>query len=240
MVTIKAKIERAREIIDSYDLLERFSQEHVYEISCLTGTELEDICRVRNPKTGKEDRYLVVKFKGEGENHFGFSWSKRIKGKHGDKEYRLREVLRNTIWHHLYQFKNEADQECFLCGTEKDDMHVDHIWPPFSMIMNEWIEKREAPQLVKSKSMCGHVFNSQEDERSWQLHHYNSSAFLMLCSKCNIRKSNKQALVMMAIWNLSMISRFDASEEINDSIIDPLIKIGRITSPTGPIYKRYT
>lgn len=246
-MTIKAKLERAREIIDEYELLEKFSQDHVHEIGFLTGTEIQNICRVRNPKTGKDDRYLVVKFKGEEENHFGFSWAKRIRGKHGDKEYRAKEVFRNTVWHHLAQFKDASEQECFLCGSTKDDMHVDHLWPPFQMIVSEWIELNGLPEIERSKSNCGHVFRFHDDEIGWQLHHYNSSAFLMLCSKCNTRKSNKHAVIMCALWNLSFISRQDnefIDKILNDvddfGFIKPLIMIGRLTSPVGPIYKRYT
>jgi len=244
MATIKAKIERAREIIDTYGLYQKFSDEHVYEMSTLTGVDLENICRIRNTKTGKDDRFLVVRLRGEPENYVGFSWSKRIKGKHGDKSHRLREVLRNTVWHHLSDFKeNSEQQECFFCGSSSDDLHVDHCWPTFDWIVKEWIERNNYPELVKSKTGCGHVFLNEEEEKSWQKHHYNSSSFQILCSKCNIRKSDNDSLVMGALWIISQISRMGVQSYpvggMAESLIDALLGIGSQLEPVGPIYRRY-
>lgn len=251
-MTIKAKLERARKIIDCYGLSERFSKDHVEEIGVLTGTSLENICRVKNPKTGKDDRFLAVRFVGDDENHIGFSWNKRISGKHGDQDYRAKEVFRKTISHQLFSFKVDALDECYFCGASSDDLHVDHCWPPFSMAMEGWIEKNGMPELVKQKDGCGHAFKNEFDERSWQSHHYNNQSLQMLCSKCNLRKSNNQSLTMMSLWLLSMLAKeYDFTSEsathldpnldtdTPKSLVESLMNGGRLLNPTGPICKRY-
>lgn len=244
MTTIKAKIERAREIIDTYGLSEKFSDEHVYELSTLTGVDLENVCKIKNPKTKKDDRFLVVRLKGEPENYIGFSWAKRIRGKHGDKNYRLREVLRNTVWHHLSNFKEHSEKECFFCGCSDDDLHVDHSYPTFDSVVKEWIEKNNYPEIVKSNTGCGYIFLNEEEEKSWQKHHYNSCSFQILCSKCNIRKSDNESIVMGALWIISLMSRYVEAEEIPGEDVSAtsmqiLLYVGSRLKPVGDIYKRY-
>jgi len=243
MITIRSKVERAREIIDTYRLYEKFSEEHVYELSTLTGVDLENVCKVRNPKTGKDDRFLVVRMRGEPENYVGFSWSKRIRGKNGDKAHRTREVLRNTVWHQLSNFKANSEKVCFFCGCESDDLHVDHCWPSFDRVMREWIEKNGEPEIVKSKSGCGHVFAVEDTERSWQKHHYDGCSFQLLCSKCNIRKSDNESLVMGALWVISQISRAGFQSYpvggMSERLTDILLGVGSKLEPVGNIYRRY-
>lgn len=243
MTTIKSRIDRAREIIDTYGMSEKFSDKHVYELSTLTGVDLENVCKVRNPKTGRDDRFLVVRMRGEPENYVGFSWSKRIRGKHGNKSHRTREVLRNTVWHQLSNFKEKSQKACFFCGCSSDDLHVDHCWPSFDGVMKEWIEREGEPELVKSKSGCGHVFASEDSERSWQKHHYETCSFQLLCSKCNIRKSDNESIVMGALWILSMMSRNGVSEnpsgEKAEMMMKVLLGVGSQLEPVGQIYRRY-
>ena len=75
---IKEKLDRAREILSGYVLYEKFSADHVAQISSLTGVSLENVCKVKCPRTGKDNNFLVVRFSGEAENYVGFSWKKRI------------------------------------------------------------------------------------------------------------------------------------------------------------------
>jgi 5-methylcytosine-specific restriction endonuclease McrA len=235
---IKEKLDRAREIFSGYVLYEKFSADHVAEISSLTGVSLENVCKVKCPRTGKDNNFLVVRFSGETENYVGFSWKKRIEGKHGDKSLRTKEVLRRTITHQMMSFKSRHGSHCFFCGSEGEDMHVDHAWPTFSRILDEFIDKNGYPKTRKSLSGCGHVFADVSDERAWQEHHHRSVSLQILCQKCNLRKSDNDSVIMAAMWLVSQLSRA-RSGKTGDRMVDGLLSIGSLMLPTDHIYEEY-
>jgi len=239
MTSITKKLERARDILAKYEMLEKFSAEHVAELSDLTGAKLSNVCKARCPRSGRTDIFLVVTYEGSDTREYGFSWNKRIRGKHGDPSARVNDVLRRTISHQLMSFREQAVQQCFFCGSDKHELHVDHAWPTFSVIRDDWVSKSGYPKLKKSADGCGHVFECRDAERSWQKHHHESVSLQMLCKPCNLKKSDNDSLAMSALWIIALLSKQHEETDVS-GILNTLMTIGSMLLPTDDIYKEYT
>jgi len=146
-LTQKAKLAIARAIIDKYAIDEPFTAEDLKVLSDITGTELSEAYRRRNPEFPNDTRHLhVLAFDWHEPQQW--SWRKAIKygpkpGPEAEARRALQKrllALRQSIRGDLRDFKESADPYCCALCAATMDLTVDHIKPPFHFIAMEFIK----------------------------------------------------------------------------------------------------
>lgn len=239
---MKDKLGRAKAIIYRNKPYKLWSDSDVSEFSDLCGDDLVSIYRGLDPKVyarsegktnvaeilqeypdvdDKRMNCLFVKKVG-GEIERRYKWKGIITGKIANKESRIKKMMRDTVSHQLRAFKQESIQgfgsTCYQCGCETNDLHVDHMFPPISHMIGSWIDENGFPETKESVLGGGCVFAHEDDERSWQENHAEICTLQMLCSQCNIRKSDKITITGMTL----------------SALMQDLFSV-----PSASIYKRY-
>jgi len=240
---LKRNLDRAREILYSTKPYKLWCEEDVSEFSALCRDDLIAIYRGLDPKTygrsvGKntfsdvmeeypditDDKMncLFVK-KVNGEVVRRYRWKDIISGKVSNQDAKIKKLLRETISHQKLAFKQESIEGfgpvCYQCGCTTDDLHVDHMFPPLSHLIGSWLDENGPPRTQSSEHGGGCVFSIDDEERSWQIYHAEKCTLQMLCSQCNVRKSDNITIAGMTL----------------SALLEELFSV-----PKNHTYKRYT
>lgn len=188
-ITKKARIERAREIIDRNDYGIPFSDDDLNEFSIITGCALQYACRAIDPNYATNDRHVVV-IAYDWKEPQGWSWRKAIQIGQQDIEKhvrsRINQAMRSAVGEQIIEFAVTAEKACSRCATT-EALTVDHVWPPFSQIVDEYIRDFGAPK-IEEDSGSGFKFTHEYDERRWQDYHQSVAKLGILCRSCNSKK----------------------------------------------------
>lgn len=188
-LTKKARIERAREIIDRNDYGIPFNDEDLALFSTITGCELRYACRRIDPNYPTNDRHVEV-LAYDWQEPRGWSWRKAIQigqqdlGRH--MRARLTQAMRTAIGEQIVEFAVNAEKCCDSCATT-ESLTVDHVWPPFLHIMDGYLNDFGAPQIEEDQG-SGFKFIDDFEERRWQDYHQNAAKLGILCRSCNSKK----------------------------------------------------
>lgn len=193
-MTKKARIERAREIIDRNDYGIPFNDQDLLDFSAITGCEIRYACRRIDPNYPTNDRHVEV-LAYDWEKPQGWSWRKAIQiGQHDVERHiraRLTQAMRSAIAEQIVEFTVNADKSCESCATT-ESLTVDHVWPPFSHIMDAYINDFGVPQIEEDNG-SGFRFTDDFEERRWQDYHHNLAKLGILCRSCNSKKGARPA-----------------------------------------------
>lgn len=192
-LTKKARIERAREVIDRNHVGVPFSEGDVAEFSAITGCALRYVCRAHDPNYPSNPRHTLV-LAYDWEEPRGWSWRRAIQfGQHQDDQHRqaqLTQAFRDAVKYQVDEFMANADLVCSECYAT-DHLTVDHVSPPFSKIMHGYVSEYGEPEIVQ-RNGSGFVFSSLLDEDVWRNYHLERAALGILCRSCNSRKGARQ------------------------------------------------
>jgi 5-methylcytosine-specific restriction endonuclease McrA len=195
MMTKKARIERAREIIDRNDYGIPFNDDDLKEFSDITGCALRYACRAIDPNYATNDRHVVVLAYDWVEPQ-GWSWRKAIQIGPQDMDRHMRarvgQAMRSAIAEQIVEFAVMAEKACGECATT-ESLTVDHIWPPFSQIASAYIRDFGAPKIEEDNG-SGFKFADESDERRWQDCHMANAKLGILCRSCNSKKGVRAAV----------------------------------------------
>lgn len=193
--TKKARIERAREIIDRNDYGIPFNDDDLAEFSIVTGCELRYACRAIDPHYATNDRHVVVLAYDWVEPQ-GWSWRKAIQIGQEDIAQHIRvrynQVMRDAIREQMVEFSKTAEKACGACATT-EFLTVDHVWPTFSRLASEYLSEVGALQIEEHEG-SGFKFSNKEDERRWQDFHMVRAKLGILCRSCNSKKGVRPAV----------------------------------------------
>lgn len=193
-LTKKARMERAREIIDRNDFDIPFNDEDLQEFSSITGCELRYACRSIDPNYATNDRHVVV-LAYDWEEPRGWSWLKAIRiGQHDFDRHmqaRLNQAMRTSIAEQIIQFAVMEEKACAACATT-ESLTVDHVWPPFSQIASDYMRDFGVPKIEEDNG-SGFRFTEEDEEKQWQEYHAAHAKLGILCRSCNSRKGARPA-----------------------------------------------
>lgn len=189
MKTKKARIEKAREIIDRNEHGVPFSDEDLKLFSEITDCALRYVCRAIDPNYPTNDRHIVV-MAYDWQEPRGWSWRKAIQIGQQDSERhsksRLSQAMRAAVNDQIVAFAAGAEKACQLCATT-ETLTVDHVWPPFSQIANEFINDFGTPD-VEEDNGSGFKISDNIDLSRWQDYHLAWARLGILCRSCNSKK----------------------------------------------------
>lgn len=192
-MTKKARIERAREIIDRNEFGFPFDEQDLAEFSAITGCEIRYACRAIDPNYITNQRHLVVIAYDWSEPR-GWSWRKAIQFGQDDldrhQRARVNQAMRSSICEQVVEFATTQEKVCYACMTT-DSLTVDHVWPPFSHIVSGYISQFGDPAIVEDAG-SGFKFADPDEERRWQDYHAVEAKLGMLCQTCNRKKGTKR------------------------------------------------
>jgi DNA-binding transcriptional regulator YdaS (Cro superfamily) len=193
-LTKKSRKDRVRQIIDSYEFDVPFSQEHVDELSKLTGVCLTEVQRKFNEQYPSDPRHLRVRYCGidaanddpmvDDEGLTPFSWNKAISPPKALTE--AKKVMRDAIKSDLKEFREAVDPACEACGAT-EDLCADHLYP-FDAIVDEFIEQHGMPELKDGPPGAGKVIADEAWHDAWVLFHTERAVYQLLCRSCNASK----------------------------------------------------
>lgn len=114
----------------------------------------------------------------------------------GKKFDDLATAMRSAISQFTIHFKKNNALKCCLCGTDSDQcFQVDHKSTPFSEIKRRFLESNllAVPTKFSKDSANVACFKDCDSDfaASWVSFHNNIADYQMLCSRCNVSKSNK-------------------------------------------------
>jgi 5-methylcytosine-specific restriction endonuclease McrA len=193
-MTKKARIERAREIIDRNELGIPFNDQDLLDFSAITGCELRYARRCIDPNYLTNYRHIEV-LAYDWEEPRGWSWRKAIQIGQQDIESheraRITQAMRDAVRLQVSDFLESADKSCEVCATT-DSLTVDHVWPPFSKIMDGYINEFGKPEVVENNG-SGFKFANKFEEFCWQDFHQSKAKLAILCRSCNSKKGARPA-----------------------------------------------
>lgn len=115
----------------------------------------------------------------------------------GKKFDDLATAMRSAISPYTVNFKRTSELKCCLCDIteESSNFHVDHKSISFSEIKKQFLEKNilDVPTSFVKDSLLITSFSKSDYQfaSSWISFHNNLADYQMLCSTCNVLKSNK-------------------------------------------------
>lgn len=185
-LTKKARIEKARAIIDRNVLDLPFSAEDLAEFIEITGMKhITGAIRRVNPTYPNSDpRHVRVIKDGVEEAQ---SWVNSIRGKKPNAH--LQQALRIAINPCTKAFKETVkDQNCAHCGSD-DYLQVDHVDPPFQAILEAFIEHKDGRIELKNEvNGIGWEMADMDVEAEWVAFHASRAKYQILCRSCNASK----------------------------------------------------
>lgn len=188
-VTKKWRKEQAQKIIDRNVIGVPFNDFDLHEFSEVLEQDIDGAVRKVNPEFPGDPRHVLTLIDGVWEAR---SWNKMISQNH-TPESEAKRVMRRLIKDDLQEFKDSFDfQECQSCGAN-DDITVDHVYPPFSKIADDFISEYGLPVVIDNpdpNKVCK-MFDSFEMEANWVHFHCSHAVYQLLCRSCNARKGNK-------------------------------------------------
>src|SRR5690554_86566 len=187
--TKKARIERARDVIDRNVIGVPFNSADLLALQEATRYLMEGAKRMVNPQFPSDPRHLHIIEEG-GNDWTAWSWKKAIEGSNPVQE--AKKVMRFCVAPDLQEFRYSIDDpECAHCGS-KEHLTVDHVNPPFDDIANEFIEAHGLPEIVDpAPGQVVNQFASIELEAAWVIHHAERSVYQILCRSCNSTKGKR-------------------------------------------------
>ena len=188
-MTKKARLEKAREIIDRNDIDVPFSEYDVRCFSIVCDKEIQAAVRKINPQFPNNDpRHLHTLIDGVWEAR---SWRKWINPLSPVQE--AKRVMRFCVSEDMREFMESCDEKkCNSCGSNQD-LTVDHVYPPFDDIANAFIDAKGVPEIV-GPSDVSRVINEFADinnEASWISFHASHAIYQILCRSCNASKGKR-------------------------------------------------
>lgn len=224
MTTIKSKTDAARRILMKYMDNSYLSKEDVLDFSKFVGEDLDEIFKGLHPIYNSKNHLTVVK--SNGEKIAGYGWKSKISGKDIKNVTDLKKIMRKSVSCQTRYVKEfllitKTANSCYFCG-KTEDLVVDHVFPPFDDIANEWMSKNGMPNLSKCPNRQNTWFSCVEQERDWQIFHWLNSNLLLLCSECNNRKSKSKTQFSMTMS--CMLNMSDTISLIETDLVDLMEK----------------
>ena len=103
-------------------------------------------------------------------------------------------AMRYSIRKQILRFKNKSEMICNICNNTSCDFHIDHI-NPFSLICSQFLKDKlyKPTQFIDCKKTNNPKFKKEDIEfkREWKQFHKQNAKLQVLCSSCNLKKSNK-------------------------------------------------
>jgi hypothetical protein len=193
--TVQSRIDRVREIIDSYPRNKPFSKAHCAELSELSNTEIRFAVKRRNPMFPKDERHLHVTA-GDWPEPQQWSWREAIRvagarnpeaARANRKRQKLMFALRYAVKPDMDDFRAAAEpRACRVCWFA-EDLSTDHIKPPFLEIATAFLERYPDIELREVQG-CGDLIASVDIEAEWIAFHAARATYQLLCRSCNSRK----------------------------------------------------
>jgi hypothetical protein len=133
-------------------------------------------------------------------------WVERIDGTEDTWSYKacleikqndLTAALRSTIAQYTTMFKfTQPELCCCYCNTYSGPFHVDHKTVPFSKIKDDFLKnvKLSVPKTFQKNSIYFNVMfldSNRDFIDEWIKYHNSIADYQILCSTCNMEKSNK-------------------------------------------------
>ena len=120
-----------------------------------------------------------------------FSWVACCKKVNKSDLAKLTKAMRSAVIEQIFEFKTMQIPECCICSSDIN-LEVDHKYPPFRVLVKEFLkDKVEIPNMF-SKSTNGRFLMFDENdncfEYEWQNYHKQNAYLQMLCARCNNRK----------------------------------------------------
>ena len=106
-------------------------------------------------------------------------------------------AMRYSVRKQILKFRNKSNLICNICGCNNYEFHIDHV-KPFSILSEEFLKnKNNIPNIPNKFIDCKKTNNpkfKEEDiqfKKEWKKFHKKNADLQVLCSKCNLQKSNK-------------------------------------------------
>ena len=181
--TKKFRVEKSREIIQSYDVDVEFSANDVLRLNELLESSFRKAKRMVNPRFSNDPSHLwVVEDSGGWKS---ISWRNRVKEKSTRQE--MHKAMRTAVQEDIEAFRLFMPEICSAEGCQNsDDLTVDHT-PAFSHIADQFIATMGSFDLKKVEGV-GVVFEHDHIESLWRKYHQAIATYSCLCRSCNSRK----------------------------------------------------
>ena len=188
-ITKKFRMEKAREIIDRNEIGVLFPDDDVEEFGDVCQMPIEAAVRAINPQFPRTDpRHLRTMIDGVWEARSWRKWIDKV-----TPEQEAKRAMRFAVRNDLKDFRDCISPDyCQRCGA-CEDLTVDHEWPPFDHIANEFLEAYGLPVIVGSPDPAV-VVNIMEDpdlEAQWIAFHASRATYQILCRSCNASKGKR-------------------------------------------------
>lgn len=184
-MTIKARKQLAKEIIDRNQIGVNFELDDLIEFNAVIKGDFLAIKRMNNPTFPGDKRYIQV---FDGSDWYGFSWNKAISPASVDD---LGMALREAVRGDTEGFKaNAHPQKCNHCGSEVH-LATDHVNPPFKKIRELFIEIHGDIELIDGDPGSYKVIKDESVKSAWIEFHRSLAMYQLLCRSCNSKKGAK-------------------------------------------------
>lgn len=173
-----------RNLIDSVPVSEFFSAAQVQEFNALTGQSFTTVQKSVN-QTFPDPRHVHC----DGDC---FSWNSAIDAKSPEAYQRLKvhKSMRDAISGQIDLQRMILPKNCEVCQCA-ENVHVDHLSPPFHVIADAFIALHGMPAL--RRGTCGGAPKMEDDIAAlWMEYHDHAATYQSLCRKCNSSKGGKQ------------------------------------------------
>lgn len=187
-ITKKARIEKAREIIDRNQMNVPFPDIDVQEFAAVCQQPITAAVRRMNPQFPKDYRHLHTEIDGAWAAR---SWRKLISPITPLQQAKI--IMRHAVWQDMREFSESMEpRECVACGAV-DDITVDHVWPPFDDIAMAFIDRHGIPEVEIPEDSFKILdrFADQELEGKWVHFHAENAVYQLLCRSCNASKGKR-------------------------------------------------
>jgi 5-methylcytosine-specific restriction endonuclease McrA len=190
MRTTKAKKKAdMKALIDKYGTEELFSQQDVCTINQITGWEFKLYKRVAQPFGGYANSPRHLAHLASNGSWYIWSWNKAIDGVLDSDRKNLLQAMRKAIRKERDEFFKNNPLKCPKCSTTKN-LGVDHTYPPFSFLADEFIKKNpNIKNFLKNNAdgkgwfICDFKILTQ-----WISEHWANASLQIMCQKCNSEK----------------------------------------------------
>lgn len=188
-MTKKARIEKARQIIDRNYLEIPFCDYDVQCFAVVCDKEIQGAVRKINPQFPTSDpRHLHTLIDGVWDAR---SWRKWINPLSPVQE--VKRVMRFCVSEDMREFMECCEiHECDSCGSTKD-LTVDHVAPPFDDIANLFIEQNGLPEIIGPRDLSRIIneFLDMNIQAAWVAFHASQATYQILCRSCNSSKGRR-------------------------------------------------
>ena len=103
-------------------------------------------------------------------------------------------AMRYSVRKQILKFRNKSNLICSICENNNCEFHIDHK-KPFSILVLDFLKnKSNIPNtFIDCEKTNNPKFKDEDYEfkKEWKKFHRKNSDLQVLCSKCNLQKSNK-------------------------------------------------